>query len=105
MEYFKIQKGGTRLILNGFKYVVNRKTTSKTFRRCSDRKCLGRVTTGGTLVKTTAEHCHPANEINMEAVKLKIMFKSKAKESTATIPKIYNEMLQVKNYTHWKLKM
>ena len=41
-----------------------------------------------------AEHCHPANEVNMEALKLKIMFKSKAKESTTTIPILYNEMLQ-----------
>ena len=70
MDYFKTQKGGTGLIYNGFKYVVNRKTTSKTFWRCSDRKCSGGVTTEGTTVKITAEHCHPANEAKFEAEKL-----------------------------------
>ena len=66
MEYFKTQKGGTGLY-NGFKNVVNRKTTSKTFWECSDRKSSGRVTTEGTTVKITAEHCHPANEGKLEA--------------------------------------
>ena len=94
MEYFKTQKGGTGLIYDGFKYVVNRKTTSKTFWRCSDRKCLGRVTTEGSTVKITAEHCHPPNEAKLEAGKLNIKLKSKAKESTAPIPKLNNEMLQ-----------
>ena len=70
MDYFKTQKGGTGLIYNGFKYVVNRKTTSKTFCRCSDRKCSGGVTTEGTTVKITAEHYHPANEAKLEAEKL-----------------------------------
>ena len=94
MEYFKTQKGGTGLIHNGFKYMVNRKTSSKTLWRCSDRKCSGRVTTEGTTVKITGEHCHPPNEAKLEAEKLKTMLKSKAKESTAPIPKLYNDMLQ-----------
>ena len=50
--------------------MVNRKTTSKTFWRCSDRKCSGRVTTEGTTVKITAEHCHPANEAKLDAEKI-----------------------------------
>ena len=36
IEYFKMQKGGTGLIYNG--QMVIRKTNSKTFFRCSDRK-------------------------------------------------------------------
>ena len=70
MDLLKTQKGGTGLIHNGFKHVVNRKTTSKTFWRCSDRKCSGRVTTEGTTVKITANHSHPANEAKLEAEKL-----------------------------------
>ena len=68
--------------------MVNRKTPSKTLWRCSDRKCSGRVTTEGSTVEITAEHCHPANEAKLEAEKLKIMLKSEAKESTAPIPKL-----------------
>ena len=56
MEYVKIQKGNTGLIYNGFKYVVNRKTASKTFWRYSDRKCLGSVTTEGTTVKNNSQN-------------------------------------------------
>ena len=68
--------------------MVNRKTPSKTLWRCSDRKCSGRVTTEGTTIEITAEHCHPANEAKLEAEKIKIMLKSEAKESTAPIPKL-----------------
>ena len=67
----------------------------KPFRRCSVGKYLGRVTTEGTTVRITTEHCHPANEAKLEAKRFKIMLISKAKESTAPIPKLYNEMLHL----------
>ena len=94
MEYFKTQKGETGLIYNGFKYMVNRKTTSITFRRCSVRKYVGRVTTESTTVKITAKYLYPANEAKLEAKRLKIMLKSTAKESTAPIQNYNKELLQ-----------
>ena len=52
------------------------------------------MTTEGTTVNISAEHCHPANGAQLEAEKFNIKLKSKAKESSAPIPKLYNEMLQ-----------
>ena len=67
----------------------------KPFRRCSVGKYSGRVTTEGTTVNITTEHCHPANEAKLESKRFKIMLISKAKESTAPIPKLYNKMLHL----------
>ena len=53
------------------------------------------MTAEGTTVKITTKHCHPASEAKLESEMFKIMLKSKAKESTAPIPKLYNKMLHL----------
>ena len=52
------------------------------------------MTTESSTVKLTTEHFHLPIEAKLEAEKLKSKLTSKAKETTAPVPRLYNEALQ-----------
>ena len=69
MEFTMTTRGAPALVLNGFKYVVNRKNASgKIYWRCAvNRQCGGSVTTeDGVLLRENAVHTHPPSQVQAQ---------------------------------------
>lgn len=85
MEFIKNNKGGEKLCYKNYMYTQKSKNETSLRWECSQRKslsCNGKVVTDleKMIVLTEISHVHPALSGKVEAAKLKLDFKEKAKE-------------------------
>ncbi len=60
---FKVtDKGTNKAVFEGYSHTINRVIGDRTYWRCTDRKCKGRIITCGTSVLGKTEHQHPPSE-------------------------------------------
>ena len=70
MEFISTPKGGRRLLLNGYGYVLDKTRVTNSYWRCELRKqCKVRITTVNDVMTDdpTEKHCHPSNPAKVSA--------------------------------------
>lgn len=95
MEFTTTQRGGRVLLLEGYRYQVNRedKKTGRIYWRCHDRSCPGSVSTQAEEVKSRKPHTHAEDRADNIVEKIKGQLRKEVRENTAPIPELYNNAL------------
>ena len=58
----KTNRGTLKGYFDGYSYTVNRMSGDKTYWRCSNRKCKGRIVTINKIIRSRTEHHHPPED-------------------------------------------
>ena len=98
-EFVKTHRGGTALHFEGHKYLKIRESKSgMVFWRCSQHKsgCHARATSEGSSVVVRQDHSHPASQETLAVEKAVSHMRKRAREETISVPRIYDQALQVK---------
>ena len=92
MEVIKTNKGGKKLVHEGYVYVVDKERDNKIYWRCEKRGlCSGRLISNGEVISLTREHCHPQDLMRKELLKVKQDLKEKARETDEITSSIVNK--------------
>lgn len=77
MEFIKTERGGKKLLFEGYAYIIDRTRESKTYWRCAYcNNCNARLTTIDKVIsRTPSEHSHPPAPIENRALKVKEQIK------------------------------
>ena len=92
MEIIASNKGGKKLIYEGFAYVVNRRKEGRIYWRCEKRtSCSASIITCNDLVeKNSDNHSHPPNEARMSALKVIVNMKDRSLKSDEAPSSVIN---------------
>ncbi|XP_068224123.1 uncharacterized protein [Palaemon carinicauda] len=95
MEFIKTNKGGKKLVHDGYIYVIDKQKEEKIYWRCEKRGlCSGRLVSNGEGMSVSQEHCHPPDLMRKEVLKVKEELKEKASESEEITSSIVNKCTQ-----------
>ena len=82
MELIATNKGGKKIIHEGYVYVVDKQRKTKVYWRCEKRgQCTGRATSDGDTISVTKAHSHPPDTNRLDVLKVKQDIKDTAKMS------------------------
>ena len=73
MEFVKTERGGIKLLFEGYSYTVDKTRQTRTYWKCVNRKIYSaRLTTVDNIITgTPSEHSHPTTPIENSVVKIK----------------------------------
>lgn len=90
--YVETCKGKKAIIHEGYVYHKIRENGSKSWWRCRDRNCKGKVHVEDDKVTSVCgEHLHPPNFAQAAAERVVTSMRKRAREETTAIPKLYAE--------------
>lgn len=79
MEITKTNKGGKKLLYEGYAYVVDKRKEDRIYWRCEKRGyCGGRITTSNDTVLSFASHAHQPDNLRCEVLKIQNKIKDTA---------------------------
>ena len=96
-EFMSTTRGGRYLILDGYRYTVNRKLAKKTFWRCTEKHiCTATVVTNTETDeienKSKAQHHHAAHDVQINMGKKLLQLRDTMKEQlNQPLKRLYNE--------------
>lgn len=92
-------KGAPQLVLNGFIFKLNKKTSTKFYWKCKDVSCSAHVhtDTANNLLNTICEHNHLVEPAELEVKKFRAILKERVVNETMAIQKIYDEEMTKAN--------
>ena len=91
MEIISSNKGGKKLIYEGFAYVVNRRKEERIYWRCEKRAlCSASITYNDLIEKNSNNHSHPPDEARMIALKVIANMKDRSLKSDEAPSSIFN---------------
>ena len=93
LQFVKNKFGRDSLILGGYRYRVRSSRASSIYWICSDTPCAATVTTcdGRVTNYGNRQHQHPANQPNIDAMKVFEIMKERSKDEVTPIPTIFSE--------------
>lgn len=92
VEFIPTSRGGRKLVINGYSYRINRKTTDKSWWKCAVKGCSsGACTVDDRLTGPLKEHTHPPCHSNPQVQLVMNSIRKRAREETTAIPTIYTE--------------
>jgi hypothetical protein len=94
-EFIPTNKGGRKLVLDGYLFVLNRKSTDRAFWRCSNFKtCPATVVLSleDAIISTGKDHTHGPEKTKIEILKRTIALKEAVvKQPHRSLKELYNE--------------
>ena len=79
MEKTKTNKGGKKLLYEGYAYVVDKQKEDRILWRCEKRGyCGGRITTSNDTVLSFTSHSHQPDSLRCDALKIQNKIKDTA---------------------------
>ena len=96
MEIIASNKGGKKLIFEGYAYIVNRRKEGRTYWRCEKRTlCSASIITCNNLIeKNSNNHSHLPDEARMSALKVMENMKDRALKSDEATSSVINHCTQ-----------
>ena len=95
IRYSKTTRGGSVLIHEHFMYTLEKRMIGKTFWRCRQRTCSGRLlmTTDDKSVKVTIPHFHVADKAGVLADEARVKIKERAIDNMETPRQLYQNCI------------
>lgn len=92
-SFLDSNKGHQQLIMDGFIYKMNKKTSSKLYWTCKIKNCTAKVHTdpNNNFLKRSGEHNHLIEPGNVEVQSFRKILKNRVVNETLPITKIYDE--------------
>jgi hypothetical protein len=93
ISFIYSNKGGLQLVLDGFVFKLNKRTSTKIYLKCTVMNCTAHVHTdvNNKLLNTTGEHNHLLEPENLKVKQFRTVLKERMINETVPIQKIYDE--------------
>jgi hypothetical protein len=101
MTFIYSNKGALQLVLDGFVFKSNKRTSTKIYWKCTVMNCTAHIHTDAknNLLNTTGEHNHLLEPENLKVKQFRTVLKERVINETVPIQKIYDEEIIKANFS------
>jgi hypothetical protein len=95
VSFTETSKGKSAVVYQGYIYQKIRENGEKSWWRCRDRSCKGKLRLESSqLPATTGEHAHPPSQARASANRVVSSMRKRAREESIPLPQIYRQELE-----------